>query len=88
VGKVHSKFSDKKLDKANFACLPQKRFNVFAWYQAHWFGRSIKSLLIRSRVDPHEPFQRLVIACQAPETFLCNIVPWSVSCLEAFGIYK
>ena len=76
AGKVHLKCSNKKLVKANFACMRQKRFDVFIWYQARWCGRSIKTLLTRSTADPRESFQRVVIACQAPETFLSNIFPW------------
>jgi len=32
--------------------------------------------LTRSGVDPRESFQRAVIACQAPETFLFSNFPW------------
>ena len=41
-GKVHLKCSNKKLVKANFALLKQKRFVMLMWYQARWFGRRIK----------------------------------------------
>jgi len=46
------------------------------WNQAHWFDRSLKTFLSRRRVDPRESFQRAVIACQAPETFLFSIFLW------------
>jgi len=75
-GKVHLKCSNKKLVKANFACMRQKRFDMFMRYQACWFGGSIKTLLTRSRVDPRELFERSVIASQASETFLFSIFPW------------
>ena len=74
--KVHLKCSNKKLVKDIFASLRQIRFDKFMWCQARWFGRSIKTFLTRSRADPRESFQRSVIACQAPETFLFSIFPW------------
>jgi len=53
AGKEHLKCSNKKLVKASFACLRQKkRFYMSMWYQVRWFGRSIKTLLTRSRFDP------------------------------------
>ena len=76
AGKVHLKCSNKNFVKTNFTCRRQKRFDIFMWYQAGWFGRSIKTLLRRSGFDPRESFNRSVIACQGPETLLFSNFPW------------
>jgi len=76
AGKLHLKCSNKNFVTANFTCRRQKRFDIFMWYQAGWFGRPIKTLLRRSRFEPRESFNRSVIACQAPETLLFSNFPW------------
>jgi len=38
------KCSTREIVKANFVCLRQKRFDMMMWYQACWFGRSIKTI--------------------------------------------